>query len=247
MRLSALLVGVIAITIYMPRLAAAEDIQCPAALKNATRLFLAVAPKLSSSTGSGQLFSRDDISADWSPVGNAFPLSFGKNGLGWAFDQTAYGHPGAPTKREGDKRTPAGIFRAGQPFGLRNSDVKNYLKLSKGTVCVDDVRSKKYNQVVRLSDIDKNMSHEKMWRIGLYSSGLVVHTPTSRKKRGGSCIFLHVWRGPSKPTIGCVASDEKNIQNIQRHFSGTMSAVALLPKDTLKQFKECGLPSEIVK
>jgi len=245
MRSYAHLIGASIIATVIPHSGDAKNVKCPIVLTQATQLFLAIAPKLSSSTGSGQLYSRQTTSDRWSPVGAKFALSFGRNGLGWSFDQTAYGQAGAPTKREGDKRTPAGIFRAGQPFSLRESNLKNYLRLSEGTVCVDDIRSKKYNQVTRLSDIKKNMSHEKMWRIELYSSGVIVDTPTNQKKRGGSCIFLHVWRSPGKPTAGCVASDEINIQRIQQLFSSAKSAVALLPKDALKAFEICGLPVEI--
>ncbi len=220
----------------------ANETACPAVLKEATRLFLAVAPKMSSPAGHGQLFTREEAGGAWAPAGKRMALTFGRRGLAWAFDHTAFATKGEPVKREGDKRTSAGIFAAGQPFGFGAEKLANYLRLSTGDVCIDDVRSKHYNRVVRQSMMGKGMSHEKMWRIKLYKSGMVVQTPTSRTKRGGSCIFLHVWRAPGKPTIGCVAASWANIRRVQQFFDGEQAAIAFLPKEAAGRFAKCGLP-----
>jgi D-alanyl-D-alanine dipeptidase len=50
----------------------------------------------------------------------------------------------------------------------------------------------------------------------LYSLGVVVdHNWADQTQPGkGSCIFLHVWRGPDQPTVGCTAMDERNLRTL---------------------------------
>src|SRR5262249_50811297 len=142
----------------------------------------------------------------------------------------------------GDGRTPAGIFSAGSPFGFADAPLRDYVTLTPGTICVDDLDSGFYNRVVRLSSVPDGLSHEKMWEVPLYRHGVVIENATSRQSRGGSCIFLHVWRAPGSPTSGCVAAAEGNVVRAQELFDAEDAAVAILPRVSLEAISGCGLP-----
>ena len=52
------------------------------------------------------------------------------------------------------------------------------------------------------------------------------HTP-----KRGSCIFLHVWRGPESTTIGCTAMDEPRLVELLRALEpASKPAFVLLPR-----------------
>ena len=76
---------------------------------------------------------------------------------------------------------------------------------------VDDVHSDDYNKWI--NGRSGTTSAEKMKREDdLYKVGVVIEYNTNPIVRGkGSAIFLHVWRGEGKPTLGCVAVAEDNI------------------------------------
>lgn len=81
----------------------------------------------------------------------------GKGGLGWGDGAVAIGgHATAdPVKREGDGRSPAGIFGIGSAFGYAAERPTGwalpYLALTPATECVDDRDSKHYNRIVERS------------------------------------------------------------------------------------------------
>ncbi len=216
---------------------------CPGVLASAERLLVVRAAGMNVAQGEGQLWKRE--AGEWVAVGAPWAMTLGRNGMGWSHDQAGFAAKGEKVKREGDGRTPAGIFAAGEAFGMGPAGLTSRRELVDGTVCVDDTRSPLYNRIARLSEIGQGMSHEKMWRIGVYRSGLVIRNATSRKKRGGSCIFLHVWKGPGKPTSGCIAAQEDHVQVVQLLFQGVPSAVAILPENALGRMKACGLPNRM--
>src|SRR5260370_18579336 len=43
---------------------------------------------------------------------------------------------------------------------------------------------------------------------------LVDHNATPPTPGGGSCIFLHIWRGPGQGTVGCTAMPQEQIESL---------------------------------
>ncbi len=116
-------------------------------------------------------------------------------------------------KREGDGKTPSGIYALGDAFGyaeIMDTGLR-YRQSGSEDFWVDDVESPNYNQWVHGDPHAK--SFEKMHRDDrLYSAGIIVEYNTAPIVKGaGSAIFLHVWRASNKGTAGCVALEEKNI------------------------------------
>lgn len=199
---------------------------------------------MGSADARARLFVRRGVGEAWEAEEPAFAATLGRSGLGWAWDQTVLAEGDEPVKREGDGRTPAGVFAAGPPFGLAPRSLGGYLRIdSPRAACVDDTRSPHYNGIVEAAAVAEGHSHERMWEVPLYRQGIVVDHATSASLAGGSCIFLHVWRAPGRPTAGCVAMAEAEVTALQDAFDGRRAAIAILPEGALSRLAPCGLPT----
>lgn len=145
---------------------------------------------------------------EWSRVGAPVPVVFGRGGVG--------------PKVEGDGRSPEGRFGLGPVFGyapLPPETRMPYRALGPATVCVDDPASADYNRIIedepaggpRTFASAERMRRDLAYGDGLYEHGVVIRyneegaRDASTGSGLGSCIFLHVWRGPDSPTVGCTA------------------------------------------
>jgi L,D-peptidoglycan transpeptidase YkuD (ErfK/YbiS/YcfS/YnhG family) len=120
-------------------------------------------------------------------------------------------------KREGDGKTPSGIFSLKRTFGY-DKNVKTkmpYRQASEEDLWVDDPNAPDYNQWVRQGETTA-ASYEKMKREDdQYKYGIVIEYNTDPVIKGhGSAIFFHVWKGRDSPTAGCVAVSEEDIIRI---------------------------------
>ena len=109
-----------------------------------------------------------------------------------------------------------------------------YMEVDEHLECVDDPNSLFYNRFVRRAHIadpdwksSENMRHE------LYTLGAVIHHNTnSPVAGGGSCIFMHRWRGPGKGTAGCTAMAEEDLQSVLTWLDPAKHPVMVqLPRD----------------
>ena len=173
--------------------------------------------------GTLQRFARKNSKAAWRPVGEKIPVVVGRNGLGWGAGLNAQ-TGGGPSKKEGDGKSPAGVFSLGPAFGYAPASGASWLKvpytpLADDTECVDDVNSRHYNLVVDrggVRDVDWKSS-ERMRAVEGYSWGVVVaHNADPPVAGRGSCIFLHIWAGPDKGTAGCTAMAQPNLEELLR-------------------------------
>ncbi len=139
-------------------------------------------------------------------------------------------------KREGDGKTPSGIYALGDAFGYaeKMDTGLHYRQSGSEDVWVDDVDSPNYNQWVHGNPQAK--SFEKMHRDDrLYSAGIIVEYNTAPIVKGaGSAIFLHVWRAGNKATAGCVAMEEKNILALLHWLDASRKPRVILNPEALK-------------
>jgi L,D-peptidoglycan transpeptidase YkuD (ErfK/YbiS/YcfS/YnhG family) len=117
-------------------------------------------------------------------------------------------------KQEGDKKTPRGYFKLGNLYFREDRHVKPDTKLKtipikKDMGWCDDVRSKKYNKLIKIS---KKINHEKLTRKDSnYDFLIPINYNTNKIKSGkGSAIFLHITKNYKK-TLGCVAIKKKDM------------------------------------
>ena len=117
-------------------------------------------------------------------------------------------------KKEGDKKTPKGIFSIGNLYYRPDRIKKPITKLKKITIkenmgwCNDINNSKFYNKLIK---INKKIKHEKLYRRDFKYNILIVIKYNFQKPiiPNGSCIFLHLTKN-YKPTAGCIALKEKD-------------------------------------
>ncbi len=160
--------------------------------------------------------------SDWKPVSGPFPVVLGRNGLAWGLgDHTPAAPAGWPAKKEGDGCSPAGVFPVTFAFGSDspgdNAWIKLPYRLTSPTLRgVDDPASRYYNQVIDETTVtpDWNSSEDMLREDGVYRWGaFIAHNPKGERARG-SCIFLHLWRGPDRGTAGCTAMPEPTLRRV---------------------------------
>jgi D-alanyl-D-alanine dipeptidase len=188
-------------------------------LGDAKKLIVVNTPDWNSVSGTMMRYERKGKS--WKKVANPTEIVVGKNGVAWDEHFAARStDASALVKREGDGRSPAGVFRISHSFGFAPKITNNefYLPITPTTECVDDVNSKYYNQIVdrlNIKDVDWNSS-EKMRQVDGYRYGAVVAYNDPPAAGRGSCIFLHIWGGPGQGTAGCTAMPDADAQGLLR-------------------------------
>ena len=157
----------------------------------------------------------------WKPVGESWKARLGKSGLVWGKGMNPVPN-GAATKREGDNRSPAGVFSIGGAWGYDASIRKNpkqfYRQVTSRDLWVEDPASPKYNQNVIL-DHEPATAWEKKQQMkqGDEAHALklfIAHNaPPKVVPNAGSSIFFHIWRGGgTKPTAGCTTMEKPKLQ-----------------------------------
>ncbi len=177
--------------------------------------------------GTLQRYERSNASSNWKSIGAPVSVVVGRNGMGWGLglnmsDIAIAREAGDPIKKEGDGKAPAGIFNLGNAFGYAREKPtgwkQSYVSLSSSIECVDDPNSYYYNRVVDRNNISPDWkSSEHMLRPDdQYKWGIMVeHNAHPPRSGAGSCIFLHIWSGPTTGTVGCTAMPEETLQQIQ--------------------------------
>ena len=176
----------------------------------------------------------------WRPIGDPCRVTIGRSGSGWGLGE----HPpqgGEPIKREGDGRSPAGVFRIGPAFGRaeRLETGLTYLPLDRGHWCIDVPDSPHYNEIVHEDVVGVDAvagSTEPMRRdIHLsddqYRIGFAIGHNPDRDPGAGSCIFAHLWKAKAAPTAGCVGMDEAQLRELLAWLDEAASPrLVLLPR-----------------
>jgi L,D-peptidoglycan transpeptidase YkuD (ErfK/YbiS/YcfS/YnhG family) len=220
--------------------ARAHAAACPEVLDGAKRLAVVTVPDMGTTAGTLRTFERADQTAAWRETGAAQSVVIGRRGLGWGHPFATLAKPGEPVKREGDKKTPAGIYRLGATFGFDAAARDGHLELRPGVqYCVDDTSSPHYGRIVERTVAGAGTSGENMGAEPLYKRGLVIDYPPNAAAKAGSCIFLHIWEGAGKGTAGCVAMPEAGVARLQEWAGGGDGAIALVSEDTKDRFAGC--------
>ncbi|WP_119718876.1 L,D-transpeptidase family protein [Cognatilysobacter tabacisoli] len=202
----------------------------------------------------GQLRRFERTPAGWREVGPGAPIVIGRSGSGWGLGL----HPTqatGPQKREGDGRAPAGVFAIGPAFGYAPSadTALPYQAMDAGDYCIDVPDSPLYNRIVDTKDVGAEAvkgSTEPMRRDihldgdDVYRLGFVIEHNAGGRANAGSCIFAHLWRGPSRPTAGCTAMAEPAMRELLAWLGPNRKPVfVLLPEPEYRRVQaEWGLP-----
>ena len=124
-----------------------------------------------------------------------FKCSIGKKGL-------------TSNKKEGDLKTPKGIYSIGPLFYRKDKYPKPQTKLKKIKITkkmgwCDDINHKYYNKLIT---VNQKVRHEKLLRKDMNYDLLIPINYNTKKviKNKGSAIFIHLTKNYKK-TQGCIA------------------------------------------
>lgn len=125
-------------------------------------------------------------------------------------------------KREGDGKTPTGIYSFGQAFGVAGNPgtSRGWLQVNNNHYWVDDVNSPYYNKLVDASQtgIQWSSAEHLIGYPTAYKYAIAVNYNTACTPGAGSAIFLHCSTGGS--TAGCISVSQSNMIRILQSLQG---------------------------
>lgn len=183
----------------------------------------------------------------WIADGPSWPARLGKSGLVWGAGLNPVPAGGA-TKKEGDWRSPAGVFTLGGVWGydsqIRKHPSLPYRKITSRDLWIEDPASPQYNRHVIL-DHEPATAWEKKQQMKQADPAhalklFIAHNAPPKTVAGaGSSIFFHIWRGGgSKPTAGCTTMDEARLRSlIAKLDPESRPLYVLLPKAEYETYR----------
>lgn len=130
------------------------------------------------------------------------------------------GQRGIGKKKEGDKKTPTGMYILGQAFGiLKNPGTKMpYVKVNQYHYWCGDSNSVYYNQLIRADQVKHICHGEQLIRYsGVYDYAISIGYNKKGTPKKGSAIFLHCSR--NRATAGCVAIPKKKMKRLLKRLN----------------------------
>jgi L,D-peptidoglycan transpeptidase YkuD (ErfK/YbiS/YcfS/YnhG family) len=187
--------------------------------RDARQVILVTSTNWDATAGVLVAFERDP--AGWRRMHGPFSVALGRSGSAWG--RGLHPQQRGPQKKEGDGRSPAGVFRIGAAFGYEASiaSALAYRQSSASDYCIDVSGSPHYNRIVDANVVGQAAvarSTEPM-RLDVhangdvrYKLGFVIEHNVEGAPQGGSCIFAHLWRTSGEPTAGCTSMDEQALR-----------------------------------
>jgi len=173
-----------------------------------------------SSGFTAMLYALEKRGGSWRIAFPPLPALIGRNG---------FAPPGE--KKEGDVRTPSGVFALKRAFGYAAEiDTRlSYRQADDNDIWVDDSNSPDYNRWGRKGETSAVSFEEMKLKDDRYKYGIVVEYNTDPVLKGaGSAIFIHVRCGEHQPTLGCVALAESDILQVLGWLEPKAKPLALL-------------------
>ena len=190
--------------------------------------------------GTMRTFSRNEDGA-WHDAGVAQPVAIGRNGAAWGIGLHDVPTAG-PVKREGDGRSPAGIFAIGSAFGYaaQTDTALPYTAMRASHYCIDVNGSPLYNRIVDadVAGADAVAGSTEPMRLDLHANGdqryrlgfVIGHNPRG-VAGAGSCIFAHLWKTPESTTAGCTAMADSAMDTLLSWLDAKQQPIfVLLPQ-----------------
>lgn len=117
-------------------------------------------------------------------------------------------------KKEGDGKTPIGVYKTGILFGTHEILKENYVKINENLYWIDDINSKYYNQLVDITktQVDWKSAEHLIKYPKQYEYAIELKTNPNNIPGKGSAIFLHC--SVNRPTAGCIAIEKEKMKKI---------------------------------
>ena len=229
---------ILALSLILP----AAAFELPA---NASQCLVGISDGWDSSMVTLRLYQKSGTT--WKPVSEAWKARLGKSGLVWGRGL----HPvpaGAVAKKEGDNRSPAGVFAIGGAWGYEASISKHaslpYHQVSARDLWVEDPASPQYNRNV-IIDHDPATVWEKKQQMkqndAAHSLKLFIahNAPPNVFPNAGSSIFFHIWRRDgAASTAGCTTMEKPKLKWLIAQVDPAKHPLyVLLPKAEYEKYR----------
>lgn len=195
---------------------------------NTQQIVIGITPDNNSSNVTLSMFEKTNNG--WKQEGGAWKGRLGKNGIAWGIGLHPKNIEGT-RKKEGDGRSPAGIFSIGSESGyvfgyapeIKKLPSLPYKVITSKDLWVEDPASPYYNRHILLQhQPTSKWEKDAQMRQGDHAHSLkifIAHNEATAKQRAianaGSSIFFHIWRGGgSKATTGCTTMDETRLKTM---------------------------------
>lgn len=199
------------------------------------QVVLVTASSWRSTTGELRLYERDPEQPDrWRRArrgGEVIEVNLGRGGLGKGRGLaigSKVGEGVSRVKKEGDGRSPAGVFSLGMAFGKGKEAPRevdrawSWHAVEPGDLWVDDPESAHYNTLVEHDS--KKAAFSSAEDLTIYDLAVVIEHNTKPMAHGaGSAIFLHTLAPGKGATAGCTSMAKKDLLgvlgwlNVEKH------------------------------
>ena len=143
-----------------------------------------------------------------------------------------YGKAGLGKTKEGDNKTPIGVFKMNTPFGIKDAEAgfpSNYIKVDKECYWNGDSSSSLYNKLVSTktyTDFKTSESEHLINYAPYYNYCIDTGYNADSTPYKGSAIFLHCVVG-NENTHGCIAIPEDNMKEVLRAYAEGTTYIAI--------------------
>jgi L,D-peptidoglycan transpeptidase YkuD (ErfK/YbiS/YcfS/YnhG family) len=141
-------------------------------------------------------------------------------------------------KREGDGKTPAGLYSFTLAFGLKSDPgaYLNYRKITEDDYWIDDINSPLYNTWVNAKDTPGEYTSEHLIdHSPSYNYALNINYNPECVPGLGSAVFLHCYNG-SGYTTGCIAISESKMKTLVKEADNATRILIVPSEDALADY-----------
>ena len=182
-----------------------------------SQVLITLAGSRSSDTGELNVYTKGDDGA-WKTVYAGIRAKYGMNGL--------------YKEKEGDSKTPVGVFKMNTPFGIADSVEgfpDNYIKVDSDMYWNGDSASDRYNKLVNAKEytaFDRSASEHLINYSGYYDYCIDIGYNYEGTPYRGSAIFLHCVIN-DEHTHGCIAIPKEYMTEIMKLYSEGNTYIAI--------------------
>ncbi|WP_246198125.1 hypothetical protein [Solidesulfovibrio aerotolerans] len=216
------------------------------------QLVVVTAADVRATRGTLRRLARTAPDAPWAEVGQPVPCQLGRNGLG-AGRGLGQGVAG-PAKRQGDGRTPAGLFTLPAAFGYATAESAGaagvrlpYTAVTDRVSCVTDPASPLFGRVAGPGERPEGgLRQDRMVRDdGANVWGVVIgHNSGAADPEAGTCLFVNVRPVAGPPTGGSIGIPTESAAALAAWLDPTAKPLlAVLPEGDYRSLAPVwGLP-----
>ena len=153
--------------------------------------------------GTQKLYCVESMELGWKVIHGPFECNTGRGGIG--------------KEKEGDGKSPIGVFELGSAFGFGGAPEGTtwpWRETIETDYWVEDSNSQYYNQYVNIDEVEKDWTLAAKLEIPEYRRAIEVKYNEENTPGLGSAIFLHIWTNENTNTGGCTSMEDTSIETV---------------------------------